>query len=304
MRTARRADSVKPITDALFGSLNVGKGAARFGEQCCELLPFPSNGVAFWIVFIVGGDIARSLDDAIETTQETRRAPGGLNPQIGEPGLRVTQSAPRYRQLIITLHSQVWTISNPRASKQDTADIKQQHRLFNHVAKVAPAPHPLPQRHVGLNPLADADGSRGGDDGRMNIVAAVDRDLSKTLWKRRRYWVVTGLFCLMFIVSALLTFLDPAGTKRGTAKLGFPVYIGLYPLAVAKLAGVGAILWRKWPIVTLFAFAGFLYDVLLALAAHVHEKDFPNGWLAVVGLVLWCAAFAVERDRVRFETSG
>jgi hypothetical protein len=37
--------------------------------------------------------------------------------------------------------------------------------------------------------------------------------------------------------------------------------------------------------------------MVLALMAHVHEDDFPSGWPAVFGLVVWCAAFWVERDR-------
>jgi hypothetical protein len=31
--------------------------------------------VAFWVVFIIGGDIARGLDDAVEAARETRHAP-------------------------------------------------------------------------------------------------------------------------------------------------------------------------------------------------------------------------------------
>lgn len=118
-------------------------------------------------------------------------------------------------------------------------------------------------------------------------------------WHRRRYWIVTGLFCGVFIVSALLTLFDPEGTRRQTAELGYPVYIATYPLAAAKIAGVVAILSRWSPTLTMFAFAGFLFDLILAGAAHVYERDFPYGWLAVFGLVLWCAAFWVERDRTR-----
>jgi hypothetical protein len=120
-------------------------------------------------------------------------------------------------------------------------------------------------------------------------------------WNRRRYWIATGLLCTMFIVSPLLTFIDPEGTRRATTDLGYPAYIGMYPLAFAKLAAVFAILWRRSSTLVMFAFAGLLYDLLLALSAHIHENDFPYGWLAVFGLVIWCAAFWVERDRVAHE---
>lgn len=105
-----------------------------------------------------------------------------------------------------------------------------------------------------------------------------------------------GLLCLVFVVSAALTFLDPGGTMRSTAKLGFPTFF-VYPLAVAKLLGVAAVLSRRLRTLSHFAFAGFLFDMVLALSAHVHEHDFPAGWLAVAGLIIWVAAFASEHRR-------
>jgi hypothetical protein len=122
-------------------------------------------------------------------------------------------------------------------------------------------------------------------------------------WNRWRYWVPTGLLCLIFVVSAALSLLDPETTRQTTTDLGFPAFIGTYPLAFAKLAAVVVILWRRWPTLRLFAFAGLLYDMVLALMAHVHEDDFPAGWLAVFGLVVWCAAFWVERDRSARESA-
>ena len=123
-------------------------------------------------------------------------------------------------------------------------------------------------------------------------------------WNRPRYQIITGLFCTIFIVSVALTIFDPAGTRVGTERLGFPVYIALYPLALAKLAAVVVILWRRWPTLRIFAFAGLLFDMVLALMAHIHEGDFPAGWLAVFGLVVWCGAFAVERERTAAELSA
>ena len=123
-------------------------------------------------------------------------------------------------------------------------------------------------------------------------------------WNRKRYWAATGPFLAMFVGSAALTVLDPDGTRRGAATLGFPAFLVMYPLAFAKLAAVGAILFRKWPTLTTFAFAGLLYDLVLALAAHIRNHDFPAGWLAVAGLVLWAAAYWVERDRVQAEAVG
>ena len=122
------------------------------------------------------------------------------------------------------------------------------------------------------------------------------------IWNQKRYWIFTGLFVLLFMGSAILTVSDLEETKRTAIKLGYPTFLTMYPLAIAKVAGIAAILVRRWPVVTLFAFAGFMYDLILALSAHFYISDVSGGLLAVFGLMVWCTAFWVERDRVRFET--
>jgi DoxX-like family len=114
---------------------------------------------------------------------------------------------------------------------------------------------------------------------------------------KRAYWVALGLFTVMFLYSAGWSILDPEGTRVATAKLGYPAYLGVYPLSLAKLAGLAAIHSRRSRTLTHFAFAGFLFDLLLALAGHIDKGDFPYGWLAVFGLVLWIAAFVMEERR-------
>ncbi|MGL5826404.1 MAG: DoxX family protein [Nocardioides sp.] len=123
-------------------------------------------------------------------------------------------------------------------------------------------------------------------------------------WNKPRYWLLTGLLVFMMGYSALWTLVDPQGTYDNTEKLGFPGFIGTYPLAAAKIAAVVVIVWRRWPVLTIFAFAGLIYDVSLALMAHIYEGDFPSGWLAVLGVVIWCGAFWAERDRVAHERQG
>jgi DoxX-like family len=113
----------------------------------------------------------------------------------------------------------------------------------------------------------------------------------------RLYWVALGLFTVMFAYSAIWSLVDPSGTKVQTAKLGYPGYLAVYPLALSKLAGLVVIHLRRWRTLTHFAFAGFLFDLLLALAGHIHTRDFPYGWLAVLGLVLWAAAFTMDAKR-------
>lgn len=94
-------------------------------------------------------------------------------------------------------------------------------------------------------------------------------------WNRWRYWVPTSLLCLVFVVSAALSLLDPETTRRTTTDLGFPAFIGTYPLAFAKLAAVLVIVWRRWPTLRLFAFAGLLYDMVLAPLADGRRFERP-----------------------------
>lgn len=110
------------------------------------------------------------------------------------------------------------------------------------------------------------------------------------------YRVAVGLLCAVFLFSALLTVVDLDGTQAELRKLGFPDYFA-WPQTVAKVLGVVAVLSRRSRTLALFAYAGFLFDMLLALTAHIAERD-SGGWLAVAGLVIW--GFAVREDRRRF----
>lgn len=111
----------------------------------------------------------------------------------------------------------------------------------------------------------------------------------------RTYWIATGLLCLVFAVSVLLTVLDPGGTREQTVELGYPGW-AIYPLAAAKAAGVAVVLWGRSRTLTGFAFAGFLYDLVLALAAHIAERQ-AYGLVAMIGLAVWTAAFLADRQR-------
>lgn len=128
----------------------------------------------------------------------------------------------------------------------------------------------------------------------MTTLAAPSRTASSAGWK---YWLPTGLLCLVFIASVTLTILDPTGSRVASTKLGFPTFLAVYPLAAAKLSAVLAILWRKSKVLTHFAFAGLLYDMLLALGGHIDAKDFPAGYLAVFGLIVWAFAFRANEQR-------
>ncbi len=107
------------------------------------------------------------------------------------------------------------------------------------------------------------------------------------------YFIATGLFFTVFIVSILLSVLDPQGTIDEYRKLSFPTWL-LIPQTLAKALGLLAISQRRWPVLKDFAFAGFLYNLLLALGAHIAVRD-VNVVLAIIGLAAWVFAFTMDR---------
>ncbi len=106
----------------------------------------------------------------------------------------------------------------------------------------------------------------------------------------------TGLFVAVFLYSAVWSLVDLDGTRADTVALGFPAWTSL-PLALAKLAGLAVILSRRFEALTWLAFAGFFYDVVLALGAHVAQRDGARAALALVGIAVTVAAYLVERRR-------
>lgn len=99
---------------------------------------------------------------------------------------------------------------------------------------------------------------------------------------------------LFFAVSAL-SILDPDGSRAQFRYLGYPEFLAL-PLSVAEVLGMAAILSRRSRALMDLAFAGFLFELLLAAAGHLVNGD-VDVWLTALGLLLWTAAFAADRRR-------
>lgn len=109
--------------------------------------------------------------------------------------------------------------------------------------------------------------------------------------------VIKVAFSLIWIASAVLTFADPEASRETHAELEFPEYL-VYPLAIAKLAGLVPIWSKRSHTLANFAMAGYLYDLVLALSGHIRRGD-PDTALAATALLIWAAQFAVmhqERD--------
>jgi hypothetical protein len=109
----------------------------------------------------------------------------------------------------------------------------------------------------------------------------------------RTYWIATGLFTALFAGSILLGLGDLKGSYEEYAHLGFPAW-SIFFNSFGKLFGLIAIYANTSRTLKDFAFAGFLFDLLLALVAHAAQMEIKL-LLPIFGLGLWWFAFAMNR---------
>ena len=91
------------------------------------------------------------------------------------------------------------------------------------------------------------------------------------------YWASTLTMCAIFTFSAGMYLTKYEMVSGFFVELGFPIWL-IYPLAVAKLLGVVAVLSRKQGVLTEWAYAGFFFDAVLAILAHGYAG---HGWFGL-----------------------
>jgi hypothetical protein len=97
------------------------------------------------------------------------------------------------------------------------------------------------------------------------------------------YWVTTGLFSAIMLFSASMYIFNHEMAIEAFTGLGFPTYL-IYPMAIAKLLGLATILTRFNKTLVEWAYAGFVFNALLAASAHLAAGD--QQWAgAVMALV-------------------
>ena len=103
------------------------------------------------------------------------------------------------------------------------------------------------------------------------------------------FMVATGLLSAMMIMSAGMYFFNYEEVSGVFEQLGFPTFI-IYPLAILKILGLVAIWTRVSTTLVYFAYAGFLYDFILAFTSHLAIGDGEQGG-AVVATLVWLVSF-------------
>ena len=98
------------------------------------------------------------------------------------------------------------------------------------------------------------------------------------------YWLSTGLMCALFLFSASMYFINTEDVKGFFTALNYPSYL-VYPLAIAKILGVIAVVSNKSELLKEWAYAGFFFDVVLATTAHISAGD-DSEMGSIIGIIL------------------
>lgn len=108
------------------------------------------------------------------------------------------------------------------------------------------------------------------------------------------FWIVTALFCLQMGFTAFAQLRLPQ-VAQAFAHLGFPDYFRV-ELSLAKLVGVAVLLAPAPSRLKEWAYAGFAFDLVSAIIAHVAVGDGVAAWSwAAVTLGLWAASYVLWR---------
>lgn len=107
------------------------------------------------------------------------------------------------------------------------------------------------------------------------------------------YRISTGLLTLLMVFSASMYFLRYEFAKDMFLSLGFPAFI-IYPLAIAKLLGLITIWTNKSKVLKEWAYAGFTFELMLAIGAHLTANDGEFAG-ALMGLILVSVSYIFYR---------
>ena len=107
------------------------------------------------------------------------------------------------------------------------------------------------------------------------------------------YWVATVLLCLLVSASAIMYLINYESIAEVFRQLGHPTHI-IYPLAIAKILAVVAILSKQSATLKEWAYAGLFFDFVLAFMAHYYVGDGEYA-PALIALVLLFTSYFMEK---------
>ena len=101
--------------------------------------------------------------------------------------------------------------------------------------------------------------------------------------------IVTGLLSVMVLLGVGQYFFNHEIVKGMFQSLEYPTYL-IYPMGIAKILGIIA-LWAKVPkTLKEWAYAGFTFNFLLGVSAHINVND-GEFMGALIALILLFASY-------------
>jgi hypothetical protein len=111
------------------------------------------------------------------------------------------------------------------------------------------------------------------------------------------YWVSTGILTLIMLFSVFNYLFNHQAIVGAFESLGYPPYL-IYPLAIAKILGLVAVLSRVSDLLKNLAYAGFFFNTLLAFLAHIIAGD--GGFaFALIAFLAVIFSFFFERKALK-----
>ena len=119
------------------------------------------------------------------------------------------------------------------------------------------------------------------------------------------YWIFTGLMVALMLFSGIGGLVNPEQSKALiTGHLGYPEYFA--PLiSAAKLFGVIAILVPGFPRLKEWAYAGFVFDLGMAIYSFIAVGDPFSGTLFMFfGLILVFGSYIFHHKKMKMASSN
>lgn len=118
-----------------------------------------------------------------------------------------------------------------------------------------------------------------------------------------RYWIVTGFLTAFMLLGAIPDILRVPDAVSWMVHLGYPVYL-LPFLGFAKVLGLIAILFPRFPRLKEWAYAGLAFDLIGAVYSHLSVGDPVNIWgFPSIGIVLLTGSYVLFRRKTRAAVS-
>jgi len=113
------------------------------------------------------------------------------------------------------------------------------------------------------------------------------------------FWTSTGLLTGLMGMSIFAYLFSHEEASQNFLAFGHPPHI-IYPLAVAKTLGLITIWTKGFPVLKEWAYAGFTFNILIALAAHIAVGDDLVA-IPVVALILLAISYGTYKKLRTFQ---